>query len=260
MAPPAPSLAIAGDLVSFAVENQGLFARLLGEHLAIVLRAIVIAVPVGITLGTVITLNDRLATAVLWFVGILLTIPSLALFGLLIPYLGIGKPPVVFALILYSQLPVVRNTYVGLTGVDESSVRAGKGLGMTRAQRLWRVQLPQALPVIMAGVRNAVVLVVGIAAIGAYIGAGGLGDPIFDGISNANVVKIVVTTVVLAGLTLAIDYAFGVVEQLLRIRNGEGIDRATGTRGVLAVRRSLAGVVGTLGGAARETRTDEVKP
>jgi osmoprotectant transport system permease protein len=154
----------------------------------------------------------------------MMTIPSIALFGLLIPYLGIGQPPVIFALILYTQLPVVRNTYVGLTQIDPSAVEAGRGLGMTRVERLRRVQLPMALPVIMAGVRNAVVILIGIAAIGAFIGAGGLGFFIFNGISDRHVPKIVVATIALSALTLFIDYLFSLVERYFRARNGEEVE------------------------------------
>ncbi|WP_435362988.1 ABC transporter permease [Haloarchaeobius sp. DYHT-AS-18] len=223
------------DLLSYFVENQGTLWGLLLEHAAIVGRAMVIAVPLGVALGTVITYDERLATVVLWLAGIMMTIPSIALFALLIPSLGIGKPPVVFALILYTQLPVIRNTYVGLTGVDEAAVEAGKGLGMTRFERLRKVQIPMALPVIMAGVRNAVVLLVGIAAIGAFIGAGGLGDPIFSGLDSSNSVQIIGAAMVLSLLTLAIDYTLGVVEQVFRIRNGETVEQNLGTRTVRAV-------------------------
>jgi osmoprotectant transport system permease protein len=160
----------------------------------------------------------------------MMTVPSIALFGLLIPIFGIGDPPVIVALVLYSQLPIIRNTYVGLQQVDPAAVEAGEGLGMSRVERLRRVQLPIALPVIMAGVRNAVVILIGIAAIGAFIGAGGLGNPIFSGISQAQTPRIVVATVLLSALALSVDYVLGIVEQLLRLRNGEDIDQSVGTR------------------------------
>lgn len=220
------------EVGQYFVENQADLVMHTRDHFVIVLRALVVAVPVGVTLGTVITYNDRLATVVLWLAGIMMTIPSVALFALLLPSLGTGSPPVVMALILYTQLPVIRNTYVGLTGVDEAAVEAGRGLGMTRFQRLRQIQIPKALPVVMSGVRNAVVLLVGIAAIGEIIGAGGLGVPIFDGYRASNSVEIVAATIALASLTLLIDYAFGVVEQLLRLRNGEDVQRSLGTRAV----------------------------
>jgi len=210
-----------GGYLQFFLENYSRLFGLVVEHTQIIVQAIVIAVPLGVFLGTVISYNDKLATLVLWLAGIMMTVPSIALFGLLIPMLGIGKPPVVFALVLYSQLPVIRNTYVGLNRVDRAAVEAGTGLGMTRLERLRKVKLPKALPVIMAGVRNAVVILIGIAAIGAFIGAGGLGDPIFNGIDEPDVHKIVWGTILLSGLALSFDFVFGVIEYRLRLRTGE---------------------------------------
>lgn len=207
--------------IEFIMDNAGSLFELTVQHIIIISQAIAIAVPLGVLLGTLITFNDRAATIVLWLAGIMMTVPSIALFGLLIPFFGIGTPPVIVALVLYSQLPVIRNTYVGLTQVDPAAKRAGKGLGMTRIERLRRVEIPMALPTVMAGVRNAVVVLIGIAAIGAFIGAGGLGDFIFGGISDADTPKIVVTTVCLSLLALTFDYGFALIEQHLRQRNGE---------------------------------------
>lgn len=221
---------IALNYTSYFFENLDTFITLTVEHLDLIALSIGIAVPMGVLLGVAITVDDKFATVVIWLAGIMMTIPSIALFGLLIPAFGIGNPPVVVALVLYSQLPIIRNTYVGLTEVDPAAVEAGRGLGMSRWDRLRRVQLPIALPVIMAGVRNAVVILIGIAAIGAYIGAGGLGAPIFNGITDANTPQIVVATIFLSGLALVVDYGLGIVEQLLRLRNGEEIEKTIGTR------------------------------
>lgn len=229
-----PGLYVSGYL-TYLLDNLNTFIELTIEHIDIIALSIGIAVPVGVVLGIVITFDDRLATVVVWLAGIMMTIPSIALFGLLIPIFGIGDPPVVVALVLYSQLPIIRNTYVGIRQVDPAAVEAGLGLGMNRWQRLRRVQLPIALPVIMAGVRNAVVILIGIAAIGAYIGAGGLGGPIFNGITDANTPQIVVATVFLSALALVVDYLLAIVEQLLRIRNGETVERTFGTRFVAVV-------------------------
>jgi osmoprotectant transport system permease protein len=221
---------LVGAYAEFVSENLGQLLTLLVEHVLIAAQTVAIAVPIAVTLGVAITYDDRAATAVLWLAGIAMTIPSLAAFGLLIPFLGIGAPPVVFTLVLYSQLPVIRNTYVGLTGIEQSTIRAGRGLGMTRGQRLRRIQIPKALPIILAGVRNAVVIVVGVAAVGAFIGAGGLGDLIFEGIRQDEPVRTVVATVVVSVLALASDYGIATIEQLLRIRNGEDIDGRVSTR------------------------------
>lgn len=226
---------IAMEYTSYLIDNLDMFVTLTIEHVDIIALSIGIAVPVGIILGVGITVDERLATVVIWLAGIMMTIPSIALFGLLIPILGIGDPPVVVALVLYSQLPIIRNTYVGINQVDLAAVEAGRGLGMSRWERLKRVQLPIALPVIMAGIRNAVVILIGIAAIGAYIGAGGLGTAIFSGITDANTPQIVVATIFLSGLALLVDYGLGVIEQLLRIRNGEPVEKTVGTRLVTGV-------------------------
>lgn len=223
-------LLIVSRYIDFVVDNDTMLLRRTLEHIEIITIAIAVAVPIGMSLGILITYNDTAATIVLWLAGIMLTIPSIALFGLLIPLVGIGSTPVIVALILYSQLPIIRNTYIGLTDVNPAAIEAGHGMGMTRIQRLRRIQLPMALPIIMAGVRNAVVILIGIAAIGAFIGAGGLGDFIFRGISQANVEMIVVATVLLSLLALAFDYGFGVSEQLFRIRNGEQIEPSALTR------------------------------
>lgn len=226
----AGAAAFIGSYLQYAQDNSGKLISLTIQHFDIIALAIMVAVPIGVLIGVLITFNDRIATVVIWLAGIMMTVPSIALFGLLIPILGIGDPPVIVALVLYSQLPIIRNTYVGLQQVDPAAVEAGEGLGMSRIERLRRVQLPIALPVIMAGVRNAVVILIGIAAIGAFIGAGGLGNPIFAGISQAQTAQIVVATVLLSGLALSVDYVLGIAEQLLRLRNGEEIDQSVGTR------------------------------
>lgn len=220
----ASDLLLIWQYVEFVLNNSNTLMRLTVQHVSIIVQAILVAVPLGVIIGTLITYNDRAATVVLWLAGVMMTVPSIALFGLLIPTFGIGQPPVIVALILYSQLPVIRNTYVGLDRVDEAAVEAGTGLGMTKLERLRRVKLPMALPVIMAGVRNAVVVLIGIAAIGAFIGAGGLGDLIFSGIREPDIQKLIVGALVLTLLTLAIDYGFGLVERVLRARNGEAVD------------------------------------
>lgn len=216
--------------IDYFSKNQTLLWELLVNHVIVVLDSVWLALLMGVPLGILATYNDRLGSVLLWTAGMLMTIPSVALFGLLIPLVGIGEIPVVIALVLYAQLPIIRNTYLGLTQVDDATIEAGRGMGMTKTQRLWRLQLPQAIPVIMAGVRNAVVILVGIAAIGAFIGANNLGNPIFNGISEAYPAAIVVSTIIVSLLALAFDYGFRVLEQLFRLQNGEDIDPTLGTR------------------------------
>lgn len=223
------------EFVGFALENADRMTRLFVEHVVITLWTLAIALPIAIGLGVFISYYERAATPVLWLASVLLTIPAIAFFGLLVPVLGIGNPPTIAALVAYAQLPVIRNTYIGLTRADAAAIEAGTGLGMTRTERLKRVRLPVALPVVMAGIRNAVVILVGLAAIGAFIGAGGLGHYIFYGITQGDTAMIVVTTIVLSALALAFDYGFGVVEEGLRLRNGEEIEPTIGTRTLNAV-------------------------
>ncbi|MBC7336291.1 MAG: ABC transporter permease, partial [Clostridia bacterium] len=156
------------------------------EHLLIVLVAAVVAVMLGVTLGVLITYSRPAAAALLYASQVIMTIPSLALLGMLLPLFGIGYRTGVTALILYSLLPIIRNTYTGIREIDPAVIEAARGMGMRETAILRRIKLPLAWPVILAGVRTAVVMVVGIAAIASYIGAGGLGQFIFRGISQWN--------------------------------------------------------------------------
>ena len=156
------------------------------EHAVVVIISVVIATVIGVALGVATYQNNRLRTIVLAVTGTFLTIPSLALFTLLIqlPGLGLGAPSVIVALVMYGLLPIVRNTIVGLREVDPAIVESALGMGMGRAERLWRVELPLAWPVVLTGVRVSTLLLVGIAAIGAYINGPGLGDEIFSGLAQ----------------------------------------------------------------------------
>jgi osmoprotectant transport system permease protein len=154
------------------------------QHLELSAAGVALAMAIGIPLGYLITRNKILARTVLAFIDITQTIPALALLALLLLWMGLGNGPLIAALVIYSLLPIVRNTYTGLNSVDASLIEAGKGMGMTRWQLLRMVQIPIALPVIMAGIRVAMVTAIGIAAIGVLIGAGGLGAPIWRGMQQ----------------------------------------------------------------------------
>jgi len=191
------------------------------EHLWIIFVAIVIAVILGVALGIFISGRgkEHVADTTLYLAEIMMTIPSLALFGLLMLLLGsmglktFGFLPAVIALIVYGQLPILRNTYTAIRGVDPAMIEAGKGMGMTERQLLFKVKLPLAVPVIMAGLRNAIVLIIGIAAIAALIGAGGLGAPIFRGLRNARMDLIILGGVSVSILALLVDYLMSRVER-----------------------------------------------
>ena len=183
------------------------------SHLWIVFVANGIAVVLGIALGLYITGKgrDHVADAVLYLAEITMTIPSLALFGLLMLLLSsiglkaIGFLPAVIALVVYGQLPILRNTYTAIRQIDPPIIEAGKGMGMNERQILLKLKLPLAVPVIMAGLRNAIVINIGIAAIAALIGAGGLGVPIFRGLRNARMDLIILGGASVSILALLID-------------------------------------------------------
>ena len=191
------------------------------DHLQITFVAVGIAVILGVALGVYITGKGRehIADTVLYLAEIMMTIPSLALFGLLMVILGsvglrtIGFLPAIIALIIYAQLPILRNTYTAIREVDPAMIEAGKGMGMSERQLLFKVKLPRAVPVIMAGLRNAIVLTIAIATIAALIGSGGLGVPIFRGLRNARMDLIIVGGVSAAILGLLADAFMSQVER-----------------------------------------------
>jgi osmoprotectant transport system permease protein len=213
--------------IQFIIDNAAQFWRLSVEHAYVVGVALSIAIATGVPLGVAITFNRKAAEIVLYIAGIIMTIPSVALFGLMIPILatwdmGIGKVPAIIALVLYSQLPIVRNTYAAIKNIDPAIVDAGRGMGMTRSQLMTQVQLPLALGVIFAGVRVAVVMSIGIAAIAAYIGAGGLGTYIFRGISRTYDEMLFAGAVGVSVMAILADLVFGRLEKALMSKGLRG--------------------------------------
>ncbi len=192
------------------------------QHLYIILVANAAAAVLGIFIGIFISGKgrERIAETVIYFASIMMTIPSLALYGILMGLLSaltlpsIGFLPVVIALTLYGLLPIIRNTYTTIREVDPAMIEAGRGMGMSEIQILMKVKLPLAVPVIMAGLRQAVVMNIGIAAIGSYIGAGGLGQPIFRGIANYRTDLILIGAIFVSLLAVVIDLLMGRLEWL----------------------------------------------
>ncbi len=208
------------ETFAFMVANWPVILQRMGEHVSLVGAAILIAIATGVPIGIAITANRKAADAVLYAASIMITIPSIALFGLLIPILsligqGIGYLPALVALVLYSQLPIIRNTYTAITNVDPALREAARGMGMTTAQRLREVEIPIALPVIVSGVRNAVVLSIAIAAIATYIGAGGLGTFISRGISQTDIRQLLTGAISVSALAIAADAALLGLQRLL---------------------------------------------
>jgi osmoprotectant transport system permease protein len=205
-------------LLRFLEERRAELLHLTAQHVVLVLLSTGLAVAVGLPLGVLLARRPRVARAVLAATGLLQTIPSLALFGFLIaiPFLGIGAPTAIVALVLYALLPILRNTYTGLLQVDPAVVEAATGLGMTPGQRLRMVELPLALPVILAGVRIAAVVSVGTATIAAAVGAGGLGTYVFRGIATVDTRLVLAGAVPAALLALLTDALLATVERSQR--------------------------------------------
>ncbi len=209
--------------MSYFWERRTEILQLTGEHLLLVAISTALAVFVGVPLGLALARRPRLARPVLGFAGVVQTIPSLALFGLLIPLPllgGIGARTAIVALVVYALLPILRNTYAGIRSVDPAIVEAATGLGMTTGQRLWLVELPLALPVVLAGVRIATVVSIGLATIAAAIGAGGLGVLIYRGIATVDNRLILAGALPAAVLALAADGLLGWIE-----RRWSGVER-----------------------------------
>jgi osmoprotectant transport system permease protein len=205
----------------FILQNREQVLELTWEHIFLVGISILLAVLAGIPLGIMIVRWPKWNKPVLGFANIIQTIPSLALFGFLLPVPWLGERVerlAILALTLYALLPVIRNTYTGIRGVDPAVVEAGRGMGMTDRQLLWQVELPLALSVILSGVRVAVVMLVGLATIAAAIGAGGLGEFIFRGLAMVNNQLILAGAVPAAILALSADIGLGWLERRLKPR------------------------------------------
>lgn len=200
------------DTLNFLLKNLDQVVALTLEHLMLVSIAVGLAIITGVPIGIAITQSQRAADIVLYIASVIITIPSIALFGLMIPVLsligqGIGYLPAIIAVLLYSQLPIIRNTYTATNNVDPALREAARGIGMTSMQRLRMVEIPLAVPIIMAGVRTAVVMNIGVMAIAAYIGAGGLGTYIQRGISQTDPRQLIIGAVAVSVLTITADYA-----------------------------------------------------
>jgi osmoprotectant transport system permease protein len=207
------------NLLQFVIQNRTEVLELTAEHLWLVGASILLAVLIGIPLGILITRWPVLNKPVLGGANIIQTIPSLALFGFLLPAPWIGARAdrlAILALTLYALLPLIRNTYTGIKGVDRAVVEAGRGMGMTDRQLLWQVELPLALGVIIAGVRVAAVISIGLATIAAAIGAGGLGEYIFRGLAMVNNQVILAGAIPAAVLAILADLSLGWLEKRLR--------------------------------------------
>jgi len=227
-------------LFEFLINNRTQVGQLALEHLILVAIATAAATAAGLPIGVLLTRKPSLSKPVLGIANVLQTIPSLALFGFLIPILGrygIGRLPAIIALFLYSLLPIIRNTFTGINGVDPAVKEAARGMGMTDRQMLLQVELPLAMGVIIAGVRVATVIAVGTATIAAAIGAGGLGTLIFRGLRMSDNTLVLAGALPAALMALAADFLLGLVERSLapsRIRSQHRARRLVGATVLIA--------------------------
>ena len=206
------------EILQIYMERREWFLELFGQHLKIAGIAIVLAGIMGLLLGIFIAEKEFMAPVILTLANIFYTIPSISLLGILIPFTGIGDKTAIIALTLYGLMPMIRNTYTGICGVSQEIIQAARGMGSTDIQILWRIKLPLALGVILAGVRNMVVMTLSVTAIAAVIGAGGLGVAIYRGITIYNPALTFAGSVLIALLALIADLLLGILENYVKKR------------------------------------------
>lgn len=199
------------------------FLQLLGEHLRISMIAIFCAMAIGLFIGILISEYQKSSKIVIGLVNFIYTIPSISLLGFLIPLSGIGDTTAIIALTVYALLPMVRNTHTGLTNVSPLLIEAATGMGSTRMQVLWKIKLPLALPVILAGVRNMAVMTIALSGVASFIGAGGLGVAIYRGITTNNKAMTLIGSLLIALLAITVDLLIGAVEKIIQKRRRQGV-------------------------------------
>ncbi len=217
--------------MSYIIKNPGVILGLLVEHLQMTGMAVLIAVAIALPVALLVTYYRWLNVPLLGFLGTLYTVPSLALMILLVPIFGLSRQSVVVAMIIYTQVILVRNFSVGLQSIDPAILEAARGMGMNPWQRWWQIQMPLILPICLAGVRLATVVAIAIATIGAKFGAGGLGVMLFEGVSQARNDKIFAGAIAVALLAFAMNGALLALEWLSnparKIRRVSGVSVLT---------------------------------
>lgn len=202
------------EFLELIASRYDFFLELLLEHLQISALSIVIAIGLGLALGVLISEFQRSSKPVMGLVNFVYTIPSISLLGFLIPFSGIGDTTAVIALTVYALLPMVRNTYAGLTNVSPLLIEAAAGMGSTKFEVLYKIKIPLAMPVIIAGVRNMAVMTIALAGIASFIGAGGLGVAIYRGITTNNKAMTLAGSLLIALLAIIVDLAIGKLEKI----------------------------------------------
>ncbi|WP_286057957.1 choline ABC transporter permease OpuBB [Bacillus sp. FSL R5-0560] len=202
-------------IIEFLQTNGGELLYKTYEHITISLIAVILGIVAAVPLGVVLTRMKKGAGTIIGIVNIIQTLPSLAILAFFIPLLGVGKVPAIAALFFYSVLPILRNTYTGIRGVNKNLLESGKGIGMTAAEQIRLVELPLAAPVIMAGIRTSTIYLIGWATLASFIGGGGLGDYIFIGLNLYQPEYIIGGAVPVTILAIVIDYVLSVTERKL---------------------------------------------
>lgn len=200
------------NFIDTIISRSDLLIESFFQHIFLSFIALAIGIAISLPLGMFVARFRHYAEPIIGITAILQTIPSLALFGILVPLIGIGSKTALIALVIYVLLPIIRNVYAGLTGVDQSIIEAGRGMGMRPNQILMRIELPMALPFIMAGIRTATVLTVGIATLATFVGAGGLGDVIYRGLQSYNNALVLAGAIPTAILAITFDFILKWVE------------------------------------------------
>lgn len=204
--------------IDFFVKRIDSIMELTWEHLLMVLVAMAISIIIGVLVGILITLNEKAAKIVLSIAEVLMTIPSLALFAVLIPIFHIGATPAIIGLVLYTQLPIVRNVYTGIKNISPSIIESAKGMGMSDFKIMYKIKLPLAFSVLIAGVRTAVVMGVGMGAIASYVGAGGLGDYIFQGIRRTNDKMVLIGAIMISLMAIVMDRLLLFIQKKVEVK------------------------------------------
>lgn len=200
-------------VIDTMIQRKDAIFLALGQHMQLTIIAILLATMIAVPLGIFLTRHRKISDFVIGVTAVAQTIPSLALLGFLIPLMGIGTKPALVALTIYGLLPILRNTYTGITEVDPGAKEAGRGMGMTSLQILYMVELPLSLKIIMAGIRTATVLIIGVATLASLVGAGGLGDLMFRGISSVNTGLILAGAIPAAILAIVFDTVLKLFEK-----------------------------------------------
>lgn len=208
------------ELLQILWDRRSFFMQCLSEHIRISFVAITLAGILGLVVGILISRHKKAAGIMLGIINVFYTIPSISLLGFLIPFTGIGNKTAILALTIYGLLPIVRNTHTGMTGVDASILEVAVGLGANQRQLLWKIQLPLALPIILSGFRNMVVMIIAMSGIASFIGAGGLGVAIYRGITTYNMTLTAAGSLLIALLALTSDWLLGRIERAAHRRLG----------------------------------------